>query len=316
VQLVRLAWRLFTLFDVHGDGNFRSKSLDLEQITGFFRYPKIQTLPADKVVADYDAHRCTKECRTCSLETERVVIVDQANTTFSGIGCTAFTKIRFNRTLESPEKKAVLKHRLLELTGIVPLYLRKKAALWTDKHLVQFRIAIRMSQEIRTLCQSFAVLLSSVNYSKLPDWWRCDGPGWLAIHTILNVASESHLFLHMHLFEFAISEAAGIAIAEPSPCSQFFDKHLAGTTSQSFLEQIEHSLRFARSMGVGPFVGDEDFECVVCQDGGSLLCCEFCPTVCHKECAGLRDDPEAFVCSGCVADFKELHDVHSVKKLN
>ena len=42
--------------------------------------------------------------------------------------------------------------------------------------------------------------------------------------------------------------------------------------------------------------------CVICSEGGSLICCERCPNSFHTQCAGLAKEPEgSFLCFECLS---------------
>jgi len=51
---------------------------------------------------------------------------------------------------------------------------------------------------------------------------------------------------------------------------------------------------------------------VTCDDGGNLLCCEYCPTVQHAYCADPPiENPDSisqWVCSACTKDIEELKE--------
>ncbi|KAK9275952.1 hypothetical protein L1049_023227 [Liquidambar formosana] len=52
-------------------------------------------------------------------------------------------------------------------------------------------------------------------------------------------------------------------------------------------------------------VGDQhDDACVVCSDGGQLICCDRCPSTYHHTCAGMEEVPQgAWCCPYCVCKF-------------
>ena len=48
-------------------------------------------------------------------------------------------------------------------------------------------------------------------------------------------------------------------------------------------------------------VGDHSDQCMICDDGGQLLCCDSCPRACHLSCCGLKAIPKdvAWCCLVC-----------------
>ena len=51
---------------------------------------------------------------------------------------------------------------------------------------------------------------------------------------------------------------------------------------------------------------DEDSEsrewdeyCMICQDGGNVMCCEGCSNVAHFTCLNLKKQPNEWLCSDC-----------------
>lgn len=47
-----------------------------------------------------------------------------------------------------------------------------------------------------------------------------------------------------------------------------------------------------------------DEYCMICEDGGNVICCEKCSHVAHLACLGLKKSPEEWICPDCVAKEK------------
>ena len=48
--------------------------------------------------------------------------------------------------------------------------------------------------------------------------------------------------------------------------------------------------------------------CMMCTEGGSLICCERCPASYHTTCLGLEKDPDgSYLCIECTAGKAILH---------
>jgi len=71
-------------------------------------------------------------------------------------------------------------------------------------------------------------------------------------------------------------------------------------------ERMKTVIKWARQSGVPLHEGDTDDDCYICNNGGFVLCCEFCVNVAHPECIGFKgksDDIDwDWVCDLCVQD--------------
>merc|ERR1711982_97155 len=74
-----------------------------------------------------------------------------------------------------------------------------------------------------------------------------------------------------------------------------------GFDSMSTERRINIVMERAKSLSIPIFSGNHTEVCRICDDGGDLLCCEFCDSVQHSNCCipPLQEMPEFWVCDPC-----------------
>lgn len=163
------------------------------------------------------------------------------------------------------------------------------------------------------LSQSFVALLASIKREKLPLWWKAKHTGWsTAQRLMLSDVTMSSLILQLLLFDIALSE-----FTETEPES-FPYENLTFTGKDllpgSFMamkaeERMQELLQCARKAAVPRFQGVHGSVCCTCEDGGELLCCEFCERVVHLQCLNpplLKPPVDGWACTPCTVDILEL----------
>jgi hypothetical protein len=63
---------------------------------------------------------------------------------------------------------------------------------------------------------------------------------------------------------------------------------------------------------LSPWKKKHERDCKSCKDGGELLCCDFCPSVYHKECVAFSDLGRIFACPLCIAEAQQAYCVESM----
>jgi hypothetical protein len=233
----------------------------------------------------------------------------------------------------------VIKALLLNIAANVPrsLYASKmpmftdspKSNFWDDINIwITF---VRRCVNTRMIAQAYVVLQSSINKQKMPKWWRTGKSGWSSSLVVLQNPTVSSISLHLFVLDSAISEfmanypqSGKTSESYPHQRSREVDsspqKRSRGNGNISgFLEELERlnfKERFklleslASKFGLPSHEGEYAEECMICDNGGELLCCEYCENVIHQECLGSTDelDDVPFVCSECICDIARLKE--------
>ncbi len=153
--------------------------------------------------------------------------------------------------------------------------------------------------------QALIVLLGSVDRSKMPKWWRRKEGGWSTSQMIMAQRTMEVFFLHLYVFDTALSETIGTALGDELVESP---KASAQHRSSSLMQQrMKRYLALAQEMNFRRFHGLHNTDCMTCDDGGRLLCCELCSNVQHAKCCEPPLDDEAideidWVCDSCIND--------------
>ena len=175
----------------------------------------------------------------------------------------------------------------------------------------------------------FAALQYSLNKNRLPKWWKAKPCGYAGAPTCLNSPSVSNLSLLIFTLDRAVAEyistarkpyeekasdAISAQVSSPTKTQQ----QAKGENWEENFNQMEIKERFkvlqswAKTMGLPQFNDEWADDCVVCKNGGDLLCCEYCQNVAHQGCIGCEGDLEdiVFICSECTSDITNLRRNH------
>ncbi|KAM1024460.1 hypothetical protein ACFX13_038458 [Malus domestica] len=88
-------------------------------------------------------------------------------------------------------------------------------------------------------------------------------------------------------------------------------KSLQQCLKEAWLEHIESAPQFGfNHIKHRTKAADQnDDSCMICADGGDLMCCEKCPSACHPSCMNMESVPEgAWFCPYCICEHCETDD--------
>eukprot|EP00536_Pseudo-nitzschia_multiseries_P001631 jgi/Psemu1/300887/fgenesh1_kg.21_\ len=213
------------------------------------------------------------------------------------------------------------KKLLLKIAGLIPESIqlatdyRKKEVdpinscrvFDSDINYSMWKTFVRESTCMQMLAQAFVVLIASIRRSKLPAWWNHGCGGWSTPYILMTERSLSTLYLHIYVLDAAISDRISGSLRAKS-CTE------PRSDNANVIQQVRMKKYWKRAMLLGykPFQGANNEECLYCEDGGTLLCCELCPTVQHHECC----DPEMsldikldhWICDSCINDIDNFEE--------
>jgi len=191
------------------------------------------------------------------------------------------------------------------------------------------------------------VLLSSINKKRMPSWWRSKRSGWTSTYAIMNMPSLSKIALHLHTLDLAVAQCIANRTSQSQKLSknvtspkhiknddkkvemdeeknerEIFDVSISQTKKPrlptelqniSLKERMETVIRWAKRAGIPLHDGATDDDCHICDNGGFVLCCEFCVNVAHPECIGHKGKEENidwdFVCAECTQDIYNAFEI-------
>lgn len=344
-QMVRLWSKIAALFDLEQSG--KPIECQKDQQT---KIPNMKTFGTvkgtDSVVIDacYEGMICLEQlqfnqCQLCCSGSERCV-KNNATSELLSLGCSLISSLGYNFPVSSmvchghnssfSMAKTILLHIAITLPRALRLEERPSIGikqsikgtaqlsqmLWDDGRFQYWCSFVESSENMRRLTQALVVLLGNVNKTRLPAWWKSVRAGWSKPAALVgSPLTVSAFLLHLYVLDAAIAE-----FQKHNKVTDGREKLLKSSISQdvvpktkSVAERMKSVISWAEKLGIEQITeGVHGDACVTCDDGGELLCCEFCPTVQHAACADPPiEDPNSlnqWVCSACTKDIAELKE--------
>lgn len=328
VDMIVLWSRLARLFDLEINGD-----LKIDPIHFQIRFPAgcyDPTIDDDKEKRSVDGCFAGNvlpeqlefsQCQLCCADSEEVV--RRSGKRGVGIGCALICSAR--RSQASPiaykgtcSSLSMSKSILVNLATNMPAFLREKGkqvnlvpgrGLWEeDGRFQQWCKFVENAVSTRMLSQALVVLIRNMHKDKLPDWWRNVRAGWSKPFALLIQPTSSALLLHLYVLDVAIAEfirASGARtttlVSDPLP------KELKSIPIAKRLEKV---VQCAKRFDMQAFDGSHGSFCLRCEDGGDLLCCEYCETVQHGKCCVPEITSASsigkWVCCSCINEIWEI----------
>ena len=317
MQLCSLGRSIFELFDANG--NARPTSLGSKK--GSIAWSE------EPPVADSrdEQHEPSDICGTCNTRCEPILF-DKSGSCYEGLGCSLASELCFGKLPEENRRLGPLKKLLLSIAQRVPRALYSTAPpegilsegmrsvacnhLWSGDCFSDWRSFVILSRTWRSVVQAFAVLVGSIDRTKMPKWWSSDGSGWSQVLAVLALRSSPALMHHLYVFDAAMAEFCSQALSNSSSMLNSDSRELpVELDGLPFDEIVERVLVWAKKCRLQNFKGENLSYCCMCADGGDLLCCELCANVQHQNCVArpLDNTPERFVCHSCLVDVTTLY---------
>jgi len=224
--------------------------------------------------------------------------------------------------------------------------------IWTDLNINVWVQFATQCVNCRMIAQAYVVLLCSINKKRMPSWWKSNRSGWASTYAIMNMPTLSKLALHLHTLDLAIAQfIANRTDTQHKPLKKHAS-HKKGKHEDKMIEvtlhkqgeermdlpidqrkksklpaelqnmgikqRMETVIRLARQAAIPLHDGITDDDCYICDNGGFVLCCEFCVNVAHPECLGYKGKKEDidwdFVCEECAHDiYNACHKIDKDK---
>ena len=270
-----------------------------------------------------------RECSLCSLPFERYLLPDMSavkekNNSISAsslsLGCSLMSDMTLSTQSSDLDAKksgwlSKGKMMLLKISRIVPTSLklasedlrqgidplRSFRIFDSDENYTTWKTFVVECTCTEMLAQALVVLLASIRRTKLPNWWSRKNAGWSTPYVIMLESNLSALYLHLYVLDAALSDIISRSLNEKSGTN-----HRTSTTNAIQIQKMKEYWGRALSQGYKAFEGEHNAKCYHCNDGGSLLCCELCPNVQHRECCdpklSIDAKIEKWICDSCVND--------------
>jgi len=291
-------------FEIESTGRFRLSRQQLEAKLQE-RYHKLSSLPG----VTYESIDSSKE--TIESTGARLGCMLQSEVLFKKMA----DRDEFKHAGEAGAAKEILLHiaTLMENSSLPrkrgdPADPLRKRRLWNDDNYAAWVTFVSNSTTPMMLSQAAVVLIGSIDTTNMPKWWKQDGAGWSTSQLMMASPNMDVFFLHMYVLDAALSEMisssrlvekSGDLSKEPS------------RTKESTQEKMARWLALADELpSFVPFNGTHNDDCLYCNDGGDLLCCEFCPHVAHPECceppiekSEITSDLK-WICEPCIAEIR------------
>jgi len=204
--------------------------------------------------------------------------------------------------------------------------------IWNETNLQIWIEFVSQCINSRMIAQAYVILLSSINKKRMPQWWKSSRSGWTSSYAIMNMPTLSKLALHLHVLDVAVAQfMANRSVQQPKPSKisttqnnkKDDEKKMEDDQNKnkgpkkrrklptellnlSLKQQMETVIQWAQQSGIPLHDGITDDDCHICDNGGFVLCCEFCVNVAHPECIGFKGKKEGidwdFVCDECAKD--------------
>lgn len=209
----------------------------------------------------------------------------------------------------------------------------ERSYFW-DRIDVWIRFLCRCSN-VRMISQALIMLQSSIKKSLMPRWWKANKSGWSSSLVILQNPSLSKIAVQALHFDTAVAEYIATAkVAKNQVYPAGFDEKESKQMSPSpevdveidsngvesriafvahlekmdVIERLKLLEKLATKFDLPLHEGEYAEVCMVCENGGDLVCCEYCQNVVHQHCFGYEGDLDdvIFVCKECTDDIAAL----------
>ena len=330
-KVVNLWSAIGCVFECEVSGRFRLSQIKFEAMMHEKSHkPKINDLPTTADCCQFVSRESSRDCRRfqgcslCSLPWERCVgmgAIDKNENSSRGLGCVLLSDVSFNNiiqrdTSELHGSSGEAKELLLRVAALVQEGLRSKGKvgvldpahghrLWDDDNYKSWETFVGHCTTPRMFSQALVVLMGSIDRSKMPRWWKQEGGGWSTFQSVMANANMDSFFLQLHVLDAALSETIGRSLMGEK--SAKLSKKTS--TSRNAQQAMARWLTLAMEPpSFAPFNGMHGNECLYCDDGGELLCCEFCQNVAHAECCDPVIQQEEitnelkWICDSCIND--------------
>lgn len=340
-ELVTLWIKIACLFRVEYDGSYRlEKSLrpisDIVTVEEDYRLQKnITSTIHDDIFTDQSmngfeadifepvpvpCHGCSGDvanglnCEVCRCPGDGIVSSEKD---IHGVGCCLLSDVCYDykddsqrrnildAMIQSPRTTLdIMKNLILKISANVPfsLYRRttesgsKISSIWGENLNIWIQ-TVQNSLTARGLSQALLLLKQSIEISKMPKWWKTTNCGWVSTVAI-SVCTNASVSLQLFVLDAAIAEYSADANCE-------IKSRDSSKLAQIILYRKERFAllqKWAVESNINVHKGSSSDECMICDDGGDLLCCEYCPNVAHQICVGLKQDlseDEVWICDAC-----------------
>jgi len=348
-QMFRLWYRIARLFNLEGNGEANAYQNNTNtRIPNMTTVGGVKGIDGTVIYDCYESKVAPdqlqfNQCQLCCAGSEQC-IKDKTTSEFVGLGCSLVSSLGSRQHMPSSVCEgqspyfSKAKTILLHIATTLPQSLRLERGtnqqkdrntvniepqlmLWDDSHFQYWCKFVEQSETIRRLIQALVILLRNLNKQKLPTWWRSARGGWSKpVALVASTVTISTVLLHLYVLDAAVAEfekgsqtsKKRDSIKKP-PVSFCNDVPPEESNSKSVAKQMESIIKWAEKLGIDRIAetAHGDF-CVTCDDGGNLLCCEYCPTVQHAYCADPPiENPDSisqWVCSACTKDIEELKE--------
>jgi hypothetical protein len=205
----------------------------------------------------------------------------------------------------------VVKAFLIHIASITQHALKRvpeesRQSVWEEGNYMNWRSQVERARNLMSLSQAYIVLLRSIETGKLDAWWRNKSSGWNSPGAITRVPSFDALLLHLFVLDLALTQYLTTNKTLSTSAQRAVSHIPEGLRGMTVEDRMKAVLVFAGEIGRQPFNGVSNSYCLQCNDGGTLLECEFCENVQHANCSNPPvDDPEhleAWVCNSCMID--------------
>ena len=334
-ELVCLWSRLARLFDIERNGEPKIDPKDLKGTFPPSCHEVVREEDTEEKIVDYcfDGRVVPKQlqftqCQLCCADSEECVT--RLDGVGAALGCSLISSVGSNQCSPSAylghsSLLSMSKSILVHIATALPRLLRQVAEqgssstqalpredMWEDGRFQEWCKFVESCTSSRMLAQALIVLLSSLHRNKLPLWWRSARAGWSKPFVLMTQPTSSGLLLHLYVLDAAVADflkLSGGGRDDTTPSRSYpIPKTLRTMRTE---ERMETVVNWAQHIKFPEFDGVHGVRCVRCDDGGDLLCCEYCETVQHGLCCNPQivdaSSVSNWVCDSCINDISELH---------
>ena len=214
--------------------------------------------------------------------------------------------------------------------------------IFDTKFLSRWIQFVEQSINGQMLSQALSVLISSINKQNMPKWWVSESSGWSNSFVCMNMPTLSKISLHIYVLDAAIADYAmsnklvklitdessdemKVQTNRNDADTQTGDAATNTSNNDITLVKLPKTLldmeirkrakvvfQWATELELPKFDGETSDVCCRCDEGGTLLCCEYCANVQHARCLVPPQTTKKvdfdWICDDCICDIHLLRE--------